>query len=96
VVQQAAESRNDVRLMREALAVLQEARDIYRDRLQSESGHAMVANNLGLVQCQLRMFDPGITNLQIAIEYFERTGQFERAAATQQALGDFRRVSARG
>jgi hypothetical protein len=42
------------------------------------------------------MFDPGITNLQIAIEYFERTGQFERAAATQQALGDFRRVSGRG
>jgi tetratricopeptide (TPR) repeat protein len=47
VLWQAAESRNDRRLMGEALAALEEARDIYRDRLRSESGHARVASNLG-------------------------------------------------
>jgi hypothetical protein len=81
--------------MREALTVLEEGRNIYRDRLKSESGHAIAANHLGVVQCQLRMFGPGITNMEIAIAYFDKSGQTERATASRQALAAFRRIAER-
>jgi tetratricopeptide (TPR) repeat protein len=95
VLQQAAAARGDVALMRKARAALEEARDIYRDQLHNESGQAMVANNLGVVQCQLRDFGNGIPNLEFAVDYFERTDQTARAGATREVLDEFRRAAQR-
>jgi tetratricopeptide (TPR) repeat protein len=90
VLQQAGEGRNDLSLLREARDALLEAHKIYTDTLFNESGHAMVANNLGVVQCQLGDFVKGLSNMESAVQYFTRSQQPDRASATRAALDYFR------
>jgi len=82
--------------LEEAVDVLQEAAEIYRER-RNVSGSADIANNLGQAQCMLRRFGDGIPNLEAALEYFDRSGQTDLAAQVREDLEDFRQhARARG
>jgi len=73
----------------EAIEVLQEAAEIYKER-GNVSGWADTANNLGQTQCQIRRFAEGIPNLEAALDYFERSGQTELAAQVREDVESYR------
>jgi tetratricopeptide (TPR) repeat protein len=76
--------------LEEARTLLEEALQIHRSR-RNQSGQADVANNLGQVQCQLGRYAHGFQNLELAIDYFERSGQNDLAAQVRVDLQRYRR-----
>ena len=80
---------NDQTYLDEAIEVLQEAAEIYKER-GNVSGWADIANNLGQTQCQIRRFAEGIPNLEAALDYFERSGQTELAGQVREDLESYR------
>jgi tetratricopeptide (TPR) repeat protein len=79
----------------EAIEVLQQAAEIYKER-GNVSGWADTANNLGQTQCQIRRFAEGIPSLEAALDYFERSGQTELAAQVREDLESYRLDAAAG
>lgn len=77
-------------LLEEARGLLEEASEIHRLR-NNQSGQADVANNLGQVQCLLGRYTQGFRNLEIAIDYFERSGQDDLAMQVRDDLERYRR-----
>ncbi|CDM77200.1 Regulatory protein AfsR [Mycobacterium marinum] len=80
---------NNQTYLDEAIEVLQEAAEIYRER-GNVSGWAETANNLGQTQCQIRRFAEGIPNLEAALDYFARSGQTELASQVREDLESYR------
>jgi tetratricopeptide (TPR) repeat protein len=90
VLSRLAQSQNRRDLLEEACDLLEDAFQI-RQLRDNESGQADVANNLGQVQCQLGRYTEGFRNLEIAIEYFERSGQNDLALQVRDDLQRYRR-----
>jgi tetratricopeptide (TPR) repeat protein len=84
------EEPNSRDLLEEALPLLEEAFEIHRSR-GNQSGQADVANNLGQVQCRLGRYAEGFRNLEMAIDYFERSAQNALAAQVRDDLRRYRR-----
>lgn len=77
----------------EAIALLQEAAEIYKER-GNVSGWAETVNNLGQTLCQIRRFAEGIPKLAAALDYFERSGQTELAGQVREDIEHYRRDAA--
>jgi tetratricopeptide (TPR) repeat protein len=75
--------------LEEARVLLEEASRIHQVR-SNRSGQADVANNLGQVQCLLGRYTQGFRNLEIAIDYFEQSGQNDLAAQVRDDLRRYR------
>ncbi|OBB09570.1 hypothetical protein A5718_10850 [Mycolicibacterium conceptionense] len=54
------------------------------------AGRATVANNLGVVQCQLGEFLSMLCNMESAVQYFTGSEQPDRASTTLAAIANFR------
>lgn len=81
--------------LEEAIELLQEAAEIYKER-GNVSGWAETVNNLGQTQCQIRRFADGIPNLEAALDYFERSGQTDLAGQVREDLESYRVDAAAG
>ncbi|CQD24774.1 putative ATPase [Mycobacterium lentiflavum] len=77
-------------LLEEACALLEVAFKIFGAR-GNQSGQAEVANNLGQSQCLLGRYAEGFRNLEIAINYFDTSGQRDLAALVRDDLHRYQR-----
>jgi tetratricopeptide (TPR) repeat protein len=66
VLSRLGRNENNRSYLEEAIEVLQEAAEIYRERGGNSSGWVDIANNLGQTQCQIRRFTDGIPTLEAA------------------------------
>lgn len=86
---------NNQTFLDEAIELLQDAAEIYKER-GNVSGWAESVNNLGQTQCQIRRFAEGIPNLEAALDYFEKSGQTELAGQVREDLKSYRLDAAAG
>ena len=86
---------NNQTYLDEAIELLAEAAEIYKER-GNVSGWAETVNNLGQTQCQIRRFAEGIPNLEAALDYFEKSDQTELASQVRDDLESYRVDAAAG
>jgi tetratricopeptide (TPR) repeat protein len=87
-----SETTRDVSAAQKAATALAEALEI-SNSLRDARGRADAANNLAVALCSLRQFQQGIALFDVALEYYDQTGQADQADRTRWHQNEARRAA---